>query len=191
MNLANVTGERDTKIFFKFFGMSAFLLVMGLIIAGLHSQMKSGFGEVLLWLIILSLAVYMVWLFYKTVPRIYLDAKYLQYNSKKYYWAELETIAFTGKWRAAWESNQEGLMLKFKGCNEVYIFDDTFSNISDVKRFIKENIIERVPEAVKPSEVEPLGRIDKLQTQNNRACQANETVQTLPVSETSNLDKES
>jgi hypothetical protein len=141
----NVIGHRRFyNFYFKLFLALLFCFIMTFFIAMLRDQSNSIVGFYLLMSFILIFTVYTILKFIKSAPYIVVNDQYIKRNFQIYLWADLEEVQFSGKHRYFFAAdNKEGMLLKFNGKNAFTIFDDLYSNIDEIKQFVKYSVIEK------------------------------------------------
>ena len=80
--------------------------------------------------------------FIKNAPSIKLDKKGIRLNNNFYWWADLSSAKLTGKGGMILTSG-ECATLTFNDSTVIKIFDDFYSNISEIKSFIQQIVIEK------------------------------------------------
>ncbi|HJP64455.1 MAG TPA: hypothetical protein VJ844_13505 [Mucilaginibacter sp.] len=134
--------------YFKKFYAAVFLLVLSSIIVMLYKEAFSLLGEIFLItlaLLFAGIAVYTVFNNYRNSPKVEVNDDSITFNrTKKYYWKDIEKIEMTGKWPFDfWGNKKEGVLLKFKGERERYIFDDMYFNVPTVKTHIQNIAVQK------------------------------------------------
>lgn len=125
-----------------------FLLILSSVIWMLYKEVFSLLGEIFLIalaLLFAGIAVYTVLNNYRNSPKVEVNDDSITFNRKKiYYWKDLEKIEMTGKWTFDfWGNKKEGILLKFKGEKERYIFDDMYLNIPAVKTRVQNIAVQK------------------------------------------------
>lgn len=164
--MSSITSQRSSKFYLSIALYVLFFLVMALIVGGLHGQAKSKAGEVMMILMSAGLvfgAFYTVIRFFKNAPKIAVDDKSISFNDSTYYWKDLKNIEMTGKRPFKFIGEQrEGVLLKFNGQDERYIFDDMYGNAAEIKRFIQQTVVVESPsEFTKTDHNVPVGAMPK------------------------------
>ncbi len=140
----------STKSFSGYYAVVFFRILFCLVMAfltGLHGEALSKGGEVVMILMSISLLVaafYTLVVFYINSPDIKVDKTVINIGRKTYHWSALEDVAFTGKKQFKYVffgSDRETLMLKFIGSEPVYLFDDVYANLSQIKAFIYSEVV--------------------------------------------------
>jgi len=114
---------------------------MSLATGALYDQGSTLFGKIIM--VIMSavlgfMVFYTIFRYYKNAPHIVVNDNSISLNSRVYYWRDLEKIEMTGKWSFKFMAEQkEGMLLKFKGEGERFIFDDMYENSHEIKSFIE------------------------------------------------------
>ncbi|HTD98653.1 MAG TPA: hypothetical protein VK668_05180 [Mucilaginibacter sp.] len=148
--MTTIISERH---FFKFYiSILLFALFWGLLSLAtgvLSDQGTTLFGRIMMIAMSAGLAFmvfYTIFRYYKNAPRIVVNDNSIAFNSKVYYWRDLEKIEMTGKRPFKFMGERkEGVVLKFKGEKERYIFDDMYENTAQIKSFIQQVIIDKKP----------------------------------------------
>jgi len=137
-----INSQRSFRHFFlSIFFFDLFFLTLAFFVWAIRDQAVSttGYYSMLLIVLILILgAIYVPYRYYKNAPNISINEESISFNKEKLNWTDLEEIEMTGKrpFKFMWE-RREGLMLKFKGITERYIFDDLYENTPAIKTFIQ------------------------------------------------------
>jgi len=115
--------------------------LMALATGALFDQGSTLFGKIIMVIISAGLGfmvLYTIFRYYKNAPHIVVNDNSISLNSKVYYWRDLEKVEMTGKWSFKFMAERkEGMLLKFKGEQERYIFDDMYENSAQIKSFIE------------------------------------------------------
>ncbi|WP_183566990.1 hypothetical protein [Mucilaginibacter sp. SP1R1] len=93
-----------------------------------------------------GVALYTVIRYYKNVPGFYMNADSIVFKGNTvFFWKDLERIELAGKrpFKYMLSYAREGMMLKFKGSNEIYLFDDMYTSTATVKRFITCHVVKK------------------------------------------------
>jgi hypothetical protein len=114
---------------------------MALLLWSIHDEALSEIGYIIMLLMVVVLvfgAFYTTIRYFKNAPSISVNEESIAFGKAVYYWRELENIEMTGKqpFKFMWEK-REGVLLKFKGQAEHYIFDDMYENTPEIKLFIQ------------------------------------------------------
>jgi hypothetical protein len=80
--------------------------------------------------------------FIKNAPSITLDKKGIRFKNNFFWWNDLSSLKLTGKGGMIFTSG-ECATLTFNNRVEIQIFDDFYSNISEMKCFIQQIVIEK------------------------------------------------
>lgn len=91
-----------------------------------------------------SLAVYLIYTGLKNGPKITLDNEFISFNRNIYSLSEIKKISMNGK-RPFKGSKipRQGASITFNDGEVKYIFDEIYSNISEIKSFLQQVVIER------------------------------------------------
>lgn len=128
------------------FGLTLFVWVclcsiLAFLTGILHTQATSAFGEIMMFVMsgaCIFLAFYRVFRYYKNAPTITINEESISIGKCTYSWKDLEKIEMTGKRPFKFMGEQkESILLKFKGENEIYIFDDMYENSPEIKALIE------------------------------------------------------
>ncbi len=155
--MTDITAHRHLIKFYLFlFFRLLFFGVLATIAFTLHNQATSKIGEYILILMglgLIFLSVISIVVFFKNTPAVKLNLESITFNhSEKLYWTDLEKIDLTGKKSFSFMDfdRREAVTLKFKGEREKYIFDDMYSNSSQIKVFIQQVVVDKsAVEAIK------------------------------------------
>jgi hypothetical protein len=148
--MQEITSRRHWRLFYLYGFIKVFYFsILGLLIVLLQILTKNGRGfTIIMAAVLLIMVFYTVIRYYKNVPRIIVNKDSISIGLNKiYYWTDLEEIKFAGKQRFKFflmGENREALTLKFNNSKEIYLFDDMYSNLAQIKQFIKYQIIEKV-----------------------------------------------
>jgi hypothetical protein len=93
-------------------------------------------------LILLAIAISINFGFIKNAPSILLDKKGIRFKNNFFWWNDLSSVKLTGKGGMIFTSG-ECATLTFNNSVEIQIFDDFYSNISEMKCFIQQIVIEK------------------------------------------------
>jgi hypothetical protein len=144
-----VTGQRSFRHFYlAIFLLNFYLLGLAFIVWCLRNEALSEIGYfimILMAAILVFAAIYTAFRYYRNVPLISVDEESISLGNSIFYWKDLENIEMTGKrpFKFMWEQ-KEGMLLKFQGQKEMYIFDDLYENISEIKSFVETVAVDRV-----------------------------------------------
>lgn len=104
------------------------------------------YGLLGLFALILFGAFYTLKIYINNAPSITATNNFIVFNNSKHFWTDLEQIEMTGKRPFKFMGEQkEGVLLKFKGQDEQYIFDDMYENAPQIKSFIQNLAIDNNP----------------------------------------------
>jgi|GEM_PF-682689 len=142
------------KFYLTLFVWLSFCLLMALFLGALAKQGPSQGGGIVLIVMsagMLCLALFIVIRYYKNAPNIVVDSESISFNHEVYYWKDLEKIEMTGKRSFKFMGEKkEGVLFKFKGQEERYIFDDMYENSAEIKSFIQSIVFDKkAPEGMK------------------------------------------
>lgn len=115
-----------------------FLIISSIFILFFNDNNKFIIASLILIIIAISITVG----FIKNTPIIILDKKGITYKNNFIDWSELSSAKLTGKGDMIFTSG-ECATLAFKDAEKIQIFDDFYSNISEMKCFIQEIVIEK------------------------------------------------
>lgn len=93
-------------------------------------------------MVVFAFPIYIIIINLKKAPNIILNKKGLVKNNKFYSWEDLSSHKLTGKKFLA-ISSEECASLTFRDQKTIYIFDDFYSNASEMKCFIQEIVIDK------------------------------------------------
>ncbi len=135
----SVIGERDfLKFYLVLFGFYFFFFIMSLMVGGIfiHDYQSDHFmsQEYALLAMVAALVVgatYITYRFFIITPSIVVDHDSIKLNRKTYYWTDLEKVELSGKRPYIFMNLKEGVLLKFKGQNEIY-FLDMYENMATI-----------------------------------------------------------
>ena len=96
-------------------------------------------------LILLAIAISINVGFIKNAPSIILNKKGITFKNQFYNWYELSNAKLTGKGEMIFTSG-ECATLTFNNTKEIQIIDDFYSNISEIKCFIQQIVIDKKEE---------------------------------------------
>lgn len=137
-----ITSERHPyKFYLTLILVNLFLLGLGtfFLLHGLQeSNNKFILGSLFFFIIAISINVG----FIKNAPTIFLNKEGITFKDNFYTWDELLTAKLTGKGDMIFTSG-ECATLTFKDSIQIQIFDDFYSNISEIKCFIQEIVIDK------------------------------------------------
>lgn len=94
----------------------------------------------LLSLVFFALAIFMDFVFIKNSPKIVLSTKGLLFKNDFYSWDNLSSTKLTGKSNLFFTPTECATLI-FKDAITIHIFDDLYSNSSEMKHFIQEVVI--------------------------------------------------
>lgn len=134
-----ITSKRHPyKFYLNLFFWIAFFLTFAFYIIN-----KPEFYNSNIWVfLILVLPAYIIISYLINAPNIILNKKGLVRNNKFYSWEDLSNHKLTGKKNLA-VSSEECASLTFKNQKTIYIFDDFYSNSSEMKCFIQNIVIDK------------------------------------------------
>jgi hypothetical protein len=115
-----------------------FLILISIFTIFFSDNTKFLIGSLILLVILISINVG----FIKNAPIITLDKEGITFKNNFINWNELSSAKLTGKGDMIFTSG-ECVTLTFKDNTKIQIFDDFYSNISEMKCFIQEIIIEK------------------------------------------------
>jgi hypothetical protein len=104
---------------------------------GFGSNNKFILGSVFLFAIAISINIG----FIKKAPIIILNLNGVFFNNTFFEWSELTDVKLTGKGDMIFTSGECTTL--FFNTTRIQLFDDFYSNISEIKAFIQENVIDR------------------------------------------------
>jgi hypothetical protein len=137
------------KFYFILILCNLFLLICSslLFLFGYDSNYKFILGGVLLIAIAISLNIGFV----EKAPIIIVNNEGVLFNNTFFKWTELTDVKLTGKGDMIFSSGECTTL--FFNNTRIQLFDDFYSNISEIKMFIQENVIDRKtsPETSIPS----------------------------------------
>lgn len=135
-----ITSKRHPyKFYFRLIIIDTFLLILGsFILDSFNYSKESIIGSFILLVVAISITVG----FIKNAPSIKLNNKGIAFKDKFYSWEELSIAKLTGKGGMIFTSG-ECATLTFNNILEIQIFDDFYSNISEIKCFIQQIVIEK------------------------------------------------
>jgi hypothetical protein len=121
------------------------LATMGLFVHLFNSNefQTRNYGLIPMFVLILITAFYVIYKFIKYSPSIKLTENLVRINFVDYYWKDLEKIELTGKRPYIFLVQKEGMMLKFKDKKEITVLDDLYSNLDEIKLYIKNQIVDK------------------------------------------------
>ncbi len=93
---------------------------------------------------IIALMVYLFYRLIKRSPGISVDEYSITFNNKvTYQWADIDKITLNGKAGFLFFYEKEAMTLKFKDGKTFYMIDDLYSNLWQIKLFIKYRVIDK------------------------------------------------
>jgi hypothetical protein len=92
---------------------------------------------------ICTLGAYTVWSYFRNAPHIRLEKKMISFNNQDFPFSELKNMALTGKRPFKFIMNfpMEGALLEFEDGTKKYIIDNMYSNSSQLKLFLDEEVL--------------------------------------------------
>jgi len=90
-------------------------------------------------------AIYSIVRYFKLAPPIELNSEYIKFYSTKYSWSEVEKIELHGKRSFIFLTTKEGTSIAFKSGEQRLFLDNLYSNTGEIKRFIRDVIIDKKP----------------------------------------------
>jgi len=121
------------------------------------------YGVIPLLALILFMAFHIIYRFFKYSPSIKITENYITINFADYYWQDLEKVELTGKRPYIFFVQKEGMMLKFKDKKAITMLDDLYSNLDEIKFYIKNRIIDK-----NTLEIAPVTKIEVSEIVNER-----------------------
>ncbi|RZJ86412.1 MAG: hypothetical protein EOO20_18355 [Chryseobacterium sp.] len=153
--MTTITSKRH---FFKFYFSLIFLtLILIALASGLLLMYNSRSSEGLLRpkdkfiplvsIVCLVFAGYSLFRYFKNAPILTVDNDFISFNSQIFSITDIEKINFTGKqpFNFIVDFPMEGASVIFKTGEKKYIFDDMYSNAAEIKSFLKQIAVEKVP----------------------------------------------
>jgi len=130
----------------KMIGFTLFFSILSALVFGLHATATSKIGEIcmlLMGILLLFGAFYTIYRYFKNVPIVRINQLGISFNSSTYLWKDLERIELTGQKRFKFilGDTEETASFRFKGSDEVFFFDDMYSNSAEMKSFIEHIVI--------------------------------------------------
>lgn len=91
-----------------------------------------------------SLAVYLIYTGLKNAPKITLDDQFISFNNNTYSLSEIKRISMNGErpFKGLSNTPRQAASITFNDGKEKYIFDEMYSNISEIKSFLQQVVIE-------------------------------------------------
>ncbi len=88
---------------------------------------------------------YTVIQYLKNSPTIYVDDQNIKFNDESRYWSEIEQISLTGKqpFKYIFNHDMEGISFKFKDGSIKYAYDSMYSNLWEVKSYIRQVTLDK------------------------------------------------
>ncbi|WP_310557995.1 hypothetical protein [Flavobacterium sp.] len=110
-----------------------------------------------IFFIVIAIAFSLSFGYFKNAPIFKLSNKGLLHKNTFYSWEELSLVKLTGKGDMIFTSG-ECAALTFKDTTKIQIFDDFYSNISEIKCLIQDVVIDKKEEIeIKEQEINPIG----------------------------------
>jgi len=137
--MEQVTSKRH---FFNFYGI-LYLCIL-LIAFGIFSILKEENIDrgifTLIGLTLISISIYICYLQFKNSPKITIDKRNIQFNSKVYKIEDIEELSLMGRYIFSVTSTLDGAKITFKDGSKRYIFDSMYSNTSYIKTSLDYNV---------------------------------------------------
>ena len=148
--MEEITSRRHWKKFYlNVFLLTLYFLWLAAAVGLLYKEALSLAGEIFIILICLCLvimALYTIIRYFKNAPEFCINTVSLTFNRKgTFFWKDLERIQMSGKWpfKFMLDYPREGMMLKFTGSKEIYVYDDMYANTAALKQFISHHIFNK------------------------------------------------
>lgn len=139
-----ITSKRHPfKFYLNLILINAFFLFLMSILLEHFKYNKNSF--IIVSLILLAIAISINVGFIKNAPSIILNKKGITFKNHFYNWYELSNAKLTGKGGMIFTSG-ECATLTFNDTTEIQIIDDFYSNISEMKCFIQQIVIDKKEE---------------------------------------------
>ena len=92
-----------------------------------------------------AFAGYSLYRYIKNAPKITLDRDFISFNNQTYSITDIKKVTLTGKrpFKYAINFPMEAATLTFNNNETKYIFDDMYSNSSEIKSFLKQVVIDK------------------------------------------------
>ncbi|MDV6166819.1 hypothetical protein R1T16_00175 [Flavobacterium sp. DG1-102-2] len=141
------TSKRHLINFYGVFAVGIFLLVISILMFladGMNNKGKLTVGGLLL-----SGAV--IWIFItliKNTPKISIDHKFITFNDQRFALSNIESLSLTGKYGFSGTGFKAGAEIRFSDGTIKYIFDDVYSNTSQLKLMLDLLINNNKPKSV-------------------------------------------
>ncbi len=149
------------KFYFLIFFLTIFCCALGgfILWVGIRSaeRRENGFVTMTAFsLFFILLGIFSLYKYFRNTPIVKTDQYQVTFNdTEAYEWNELESAELTGKqpFRYLFSYKMEGMVLRFKNGKVKYLFDDFYVNLSEIKSFIQQVIIDRQTTFTYQSEV--------------------------------------
>ncbi|WPU93752.1 hypothetical protein SNE25_31015 [Mucilaginibacter sabulilitoris] len=153
--MEEVTSRRHWKKFYlNVFILTLYFLLLAFVTTFLYKEALTVAGEIFIILIsscLVIMAVYTIIRYFKNIPKFHVNTNSIKFTRKNaLFWKDLERVQLSGKQPFSFmlDYPREGMMLKFKGSREIYLYDDMYANTAAVKQFITRHILNK---SYKPS----------------------------------------
>lgn len=149
-----ISKRHPYKFYLTLILVNAFFLILCLIfILFFNDDTKFIIGSLILLAIVISINVG----FIKNAPSIILDEEGITFKNNLYFWFDLSNVKLTGKGVMPFTSGECATLI-FKDVEKIQIFDDFYSNISEMKCFIQEIVNDKKEEiGITKEEIKPIG----------------------------------
>lgn len=151
-----ISKRHSYKFYLNLLFFNIMLIGIGAIFLSASIRDNNNIGYYIFFIVI-SIAISLSFGFFKNAPIFKLNNKGLLHKNTFYSWEELSIVKLTGKGNMIFIS-QECASLTFKNKFTFRIYDDFYSNISEMKCFIQDVVIDKKEEIeIKEQEINPLG----------------------------------
>ena len=137
-----ISKRHPYKFYLTLILMSIFFLGIGSVFINASIRDGNDIGF-LLFFIFVILTIYLNYSFIKNSSKIILNKKGILCKNIFYKWDELTEIKLTGKRESVFNIPSECALLTFNNLTSIQIFDDLYSNSSEMKYFIQEIVINK------------------------------------------------
>lgn len=148
--MEEITSRRHWKKFYlNVFLLALYFLSLAFITGLLYRETLTSAGEVFIILIcscLVIMALYTIIRYFKNAPEFCINtASVTIAGGSAFLWSDLERIQLSGKKPFKFMLNypREGMMLKFTGSKEIYLYDDMYLNTAALKQFISHHILNK------------------------------------------------
>lgn len=137
-----VSKRHPLKFYLSLIFISAFLIGIGLIFifSSIRDNNVKGY---FIFYFFLATAIYFNYKYITNSYKIILNKKGIHYKNEFYSWDDISEIKLTGKRGLIINAQTECATLTFKNLKTIIIFDDIYSNSSDMKYFIQKIVINK------------------------------------------------